>query len=107
GEGAQPLQIAPVEACHRQFAQESAEASIASRQAFPTRLLGQCASLEGQSRPGRSGNEAVAMVAYPLTGGQREDHRAIQLARMPEVDVFHARLLAQPSLLHALSEQSV
>src|SRR3974390_747429 len=74
-----------------QFTKQFRRVVITDAVTIAARLVGQSASQVSFSRAGRSGDEAVVMLGYPLRSAQLLDLRPLESARMSVVHIFQAR----------------
>src|SRR6266852_173459 len=54
-----------------------------------------CRSVRSHAGPRWSGDQYVVMRRHPAGLGQAHEHRSVESARGPEIDVLHAGLLTQ------------
>ena len=74
-----------------EFVEEPGHAAVDHGVAFAAGLLPEGAGEVGLPAAGRAGEEEVLALADPLAGGEPAHQRAIEAARMAEVDVLEAR----------------
>ena len=106
GDGGEELGIASVGACDGQFAQQPRQAPVRGAVSIAARAMGQRTSEPGLSHAGRTGDEAVEVLADPASIGERQDEVLVQSSRLSEVDVFDARGVAKLRAAQPVGELS-
>lgn len=84
-----------------ELTEELGHVAVEGSEALSTGLVGQGAGQIGLAHPGGTGDEAVAVMADPVAGGQLLDGGALEATGMTEVDVLQTGALLEPGELQA------
>ena len=104
GDRGEQLGIAPVGARDGQLGQQPREAPIRGAVSIAACAVGEGARYPTLSHPGRSGDEAVEMLADPAPVGERQHEVTVEPAGLSEVDVLDARRMTQPGAPQPVGE---
>ncbi len=90
-----------------EFTEKLGHVIVECAEAFSASLVSQGTGQVGFAHTGGSRDQAVAVVADPLTAGQLVDGGALEAPRMPEVDVLDTGGLSESSVFEACGQGAV